>query len=312
MSKLDELRRAAGSNVSESMGKGVSRSHVTHGASAPPSVDRWAGVDRLAGAQRIAVDRIVRDPSQPREAFDEAELAELAESIRDRGVLQPIRVRWDEAMGSYVVIAGERRFRASRAAGLDSVPCVIHDAPMTESEILLDQLAENLVRLDLQPIEQARSFRRLMDANEWSARRLAEALHIDHDKVNRAVRLLDLPEPVRDAVASGGLAPSTAFELTKLEDAAAQAEVAERVVAERLSRAETIEAVKRAAPTRKAGAAKGRGGSKSSKPIVKSFRRPDGKVTVELRKGIGPEAIEAMLASILQELRDQQCGQEAA
>lgn len=310
MSKLDELRRAAGSNVSESMGKGVSRSTVTHGASALSGADRWSGVDRLAGAQRIAVDRIVRDFSQPREAFDEAELAELTESIRDRGVLQPIRVRWDEGMGSYVVIAGERRFRASRAAGLDSVPCVIHDAPMTESEILLDQLAENLVRLDLQPIEQARSFRRLMDANEWSARRLAEALHIDHDKVNRAVRLLELPAPVREAVASGGLAPSTAFELTKLDDAIVQAEVAARVVSEGLSRAETIEAVKRAAPARKAGASKGRGAARPSKPITRTFRVPEGKVTVELRKGVDADAIAALLIALGEGLKVQ--GQEAA
>src|SRR5438067_1532706 len=105
MGKLDELRRDAGANVAESMGKGVARAGATHDAS-PPAADRWAGVERLTGAQRIEVGRIVRDPSQPRESFDDAELAELTESIRARGVLQPIRVRWSEEQGMYVVIAG--------------------------------------------------------------------------------------------------------------------------------------------------------------------------------------------------------------
>ena len=209
MSKLDELRRAAGTNVAESMSKDLVRPAATHCASAPAPAgpDRWAGLERLAGAQRIPIGRIERDPGQPREVFDEAELAELAESIRTRGVLQPIRVRWDEGRSMYVVIAGERRLRAAGIAGQADVPCVIHDVPLSEAEILLDQLAENIIRLDLQPIEQARAFRRLMDANGWSARRLAEELHIDHDKVNRAVRLLELPGPVQAAVAGGGPVP---------------------------------------------------------------------------------------------------------
>ena len=164
MSKLDELRRATGGNVAESMGKGVPRAAPTHGASAAVGTDRWTGVERLAGAQRIPVDRIARDPAQPREVFAEVELAELTESIRARGILQPIRVRWDEGMRTYVIIAGERRFRAAQAAGLRDVPTVVQDGPMSDSDILLDQLAENLIRLDLEPIEQARAFKRLMDA----------------------------------------------------------------------------------------------------------------------------------------------------
>src|SRR5512135_1203983 len=92
MSKLDELRRAAGTNVAESMSKDLVRPVATHGASvlAPAGPDRWAGLERLGGAQRIPVSRIERDPGQPREVFEEAELAELAESIRARGMLQPI------------------------------------------------------------------------------------------------------------------------------------------------------------------------------------------------------------------------------
>lgn len=295
MSKLDELRRATGGNVAESMGKGVARTVPAHDASTLAGGDRWAGVERLAGAQRIPVDRIARDPAQPREIFAEAELSELTDSIKARGVLQPIRVRWDEGQGMYVVIAGERRFRAARAAGLPAVPCVVQDAPMSDSEILLDQLAENIVRLDLEPIEQARAFKRLMDANEWSARRLAEALHIDHDKINRAVRLLELPAAIQEAVAGGDLAPTTAFELTKLADPGAQTAVAARAMAEGLNRTEVVEAVRREAG-RPVGQGTGRGAKARPRKTSTSFRTAAGfKVTVEHRRGLDDEAVHAAL-----------------
>jgi ParB family chromosome partitioning protein len=313
MSKLDELRRAAGMNVAESMSKDLVRPAATHGASAPAPAgpDRWAGLERLGGAQRIPISRIERDPGQPREVFEEAELAELAESIRARGMLQPIRVRWDEGRGMYVVIAGERRLRAAGIAGQADVPCVVHDAPLSEAEILLDQLAENIVRLDLQPIEQARAFRRLMDANGWSARRLAEELHIDHDKVNRAVRLLELPGPVQAAVAGGALPPTTAYELSKLPNPAAQAELATRAVAEGLSRDDVAAAVRRPAGS-KAGL-KGRGGAKARKATSRTLRTSAGcKVTVENRRGVDDEMIVAALEEILSRIRGELEGRREA
>lgn len=302
MSKLDELRKATGSNVAESMGKGVARSAVPHGASpAASGPDRWAGVERLTGAQRIAVDRIERDPTQPREEFKAAELAELTESIRARGVLQPIRVRWDEGRGMYVVIAGERRLRAAKVAGLADVPCVVQDTPLSEADRLLDQLAENMIRLDLEPIEQANAFKRLMDSQGWSARRLAEALHIDHDKVNRAVRLLDLAPTVQESVAAGAIAPTTAFELSKLEDPTEQEAIAARVVSEGLSRTEAAEAVRRAE-----GRPKGRGAkpkSKARKVTSRTIRTAAGRVTVENARGLDDALVAAALEQALASLR---------
>ena len=272
----------------------------------PAGSDRWAGVERLAGAQRIPVDRIERDPDQPRETFDAAELAELTASIRARGVLQPIRVRWDENRGVYLVIAGERRLRAARAAGLADVPCVVQEAPLSAAEVLLDQLAENLIRLDLEPIEQARAFQRLMDSQGWSARRLAEELHIDHDKVNRAVRLLELPAAVQEAVADGQLAPSTAFELSKLEDDAEREAVARRVVAEGLSRGDVAATVRQATGGRPRDRSKGRGGtgSKPGKVTSRTLRTPAGpRVTVELSRGLTPERIVQALEQALEQAR---------
>lgn len=307
MGKLDNLRKATGANVAESMGKGVLRPAVTHGASTAPSApDRWTGVERLSGAQRIPLDRIERDPAQPRETFSETELAELTESVRARGILQPIRVRWSEEQGTYIVIAGERRLRAARAAGLPDAPCVIHEAPLSDSEVLLDQLAENMIRLDLEPIEQAKAFKRLMDSQGWSARRLADELHIDHDKINRAVRLLDLPEPVQESVAEGRLAPSTAFELSKLDDAEAQSRVAARAVSEKLSRSDVVEAVRQVSDrprTSDKGRGVSKGKSRSRKPTSRTFRTPSARVTVENHRGLDSSAILSALETAADQLR---------
>jgi ParB family transcriptional regulator, chromosome partitioning protein len=309
MSKLDELRRAAGANVAESMSKGLVRPGATHGASAPAATgpDRWAGLERLPGAQLIPIDRIVRDPAQPREDFESPEavaaLAELTESVRARGVQSPIAVRWDEGQGVYVVIAGERRLRASRAAGRPSVPCVVRDGPLTAAELLLDQLAENLIRLDLQPIEQARAFKRAMDGNGWSARRLAEELHIDHDKVSRALSLIRLPEDVQEKVADGTIPPSTAAVIARVPDAATQRELAQEVVNEGLSRDQAVERVRevaeRPAAAQPKAARKGRGASKAKPSKPRTFARlRAGKVIVEPREP-GPEGIRAALAEAM-------------
>ena len=248
MSKLDELRRAAGTNVAESMSKDLVRPAATHCASAPAPAgpDRWAGLERLAGAQRIPIGRI-----------------SATRGSRVRSSTRPSWPSWPSPSGrggcfSRSGCAGTRAGACTSSspasggagggdAGQPDVPCVIHDVPLSEAEILLDQLAENIIRLDLQPIEQARAFRRLMDANGWSARRLAEEPHIDHDKVNRAVRLLELPGPVQAAVAGGALSPTTAYELSKLPNPAAQAELATRAVAEGLSRDDVAAAVRRPA-----------------------------------------------------------------
>ena len=128
----------------------------------------------------------------------------------------------------------------------------------------MDQLAENLFRLDLQPIEQARAFKRLMDAHGWSARRLAEELHIDHDKVSRAVRLLELPEDIQEQVEAGAVPRRPAAVLAGVEDDATRRELAGRVAAGELTRDE----VGRAGPRGTAGraAARRRAGGRRPSP----------------------------------------------
>jgi ParB family chromosome partitioning protein len=247
MGKLDELRRGAGGNATESMGGRDRREAPPAGAPAGRSTverNRYQGLERLRGANEIPVERLTRDPSQPREIFDEAALQELVESIESLGVLQPIRVRYDEELAMYVVIAGERRLRAAKMAGLKSVPCVIQEGELTESQRLIEQLAENIIRADLQPVEQAKAFRRLMDLNGWSARQLAREMHIADANIVRALALLELPEGVQTQVEAGRLAPSVAYEVSRLESPEEQASLAERVVVEKLTRNQVADVVK--------------------------------------------------------------------
>ncbi|WZP01107.1 ParB/RepB/Spo0J family partition protein (plasmid) [Isosphaeraceae bacterium EP7] len=315
MAKANDLLSRFGGNLAESMGAGRSSSPAVQGGAAsgynaPASPSRHDGVTRLKAGAEIAIGRIAADPNQPRTEFDPGAIEQLAESLKEHGQLQPISVRWSEAMGRYLIVAGERRWRASQLAGCESMACVILDGEHTDSQVLEMQLIENALREDLQPIEQARAFRALMEMNGWSTIRLAKALSLNDSTIVRALALLELPCTVQDQVASGALAPSVAYEVSKLDDPAAQAEVAARVVSEGLSRAETIEAVKRASPSKKAGSSKGRGASKPSKLVVKAFRVAEGKVTIELRKGLDSSGIEAALLGALEAVRGQK--QEAA
>lgn len=246
MSKGNMLRKNAGGNMAESVGVGLQLGMPPGMApeAAPGKPAHLEGLTRVKNLVEIAVSQIVRDTSQPREHFSESEMDDLIESITARGVLQPIRVRWDDSLAKYVIVAGERRFRAARQAGLKAIPCVIHEGEMTESTILQDQLVENLLRQDLQPIETAKAYKRLMDVEGWSARQLARELHIPDPYVVRALALLELPEMIQKQVADKTIAPSVAYEVSKLEKAEEQVKLANRIVNEGLTREQTIAARK--------------------------------------------------------------------
>jgi ParB family chromosome partitioning protein len=259
MSKRDELRKNVGGNMAESVGVGVTLG-VPAGMTpeaAPGRPGHLEGVSRVKHLVEIAITQIIRDECQPREHFSETELDELTASITARGLLQPIRVRWHMELNKYVIVAGERRWRACRMAGLKAVPCIIHEGAMTESAILQDQIVENMLRQDLRPIEQAKAYRKLMELEGWSARHLARELHIPDASVARAMALLDLPEEVQQQVEAGQIAPSVAYQVSQLDRPADQAELAERVIAEKLTREQVSEAVKakkagREAPAKRA------------------------------------------------------------
>jgi ParB family chromosome partitioning protein len=311
MSKLDELMKSSRAVAAESMG--APRPSPVHGAAPAPATapagqvpERLRGIVRSKNAAEIPVDRIGPDPDQPREEFDDEALDRLAESLRAKGQLQPIRVRWEEGRGHYVIICGERRWRAAQRAGIEAMSCVIVEGPLGPGELLALQLIENCVREDLRPIEQARAFRALIDRNGWSARQVARELGVDPSGVVRALALLELPSEVRDQVERGALPPATAYEVSKLEDPEAQAEVAARVVAGGLSRAEAVRAVRKAAGAPGPKGAKGQG-AKARKATARVIRTSTGSrvtvETVENRRGLDDDAVLAALLDAVAQLR---------
>lgn len=244
MGKLDRMLASGGANIAESMGVGRQAGAEAATSTAP---ERWKGVAKSRNAVEVPVDRIDRDPTQPREEFDPDAIARLAESLAARGLLQPIRVRWDESANKYLIIAGERRWRAAKLAGLATLTAIVAEGPIEPGELLAAQLVENCLREDLKPIEQARAYRRLMDLRGWSGTKLAAELSIAQGTVSRALSLLDLPETVQERVEQGDLAPSLAHEVAKLASPEAQEAVAERAVTQKLTRQAVREAVREAA-----------------------------------------------------------------
>jgi ParB family chromosome partitioning protein len=299
MSKDKDLLSRFGANLAESMGAGRASRAGEGSTAAAAASSRLDGCTRLRSGAEIDVARILPDPNQPRAEFDPAAITRLAESLKTHGQLQPISVRWSEDMGRYLIVTGERRWRAALEVGRPTISCVILDGDRTESQILEMQLIENCLREDLQPIEQARAFRTLMDRNGWSALRLSEALHLNCATVTRALALLELPAAVQEKVEAGSLAPSVAYEISKVDDPDEQAELAARVVDEGLNRSETIRAVRQ----RSAKPSKGRGALRRAK--LRVFRSALGKVTVELKKAAGDDAVAAVLREALRQAEGQ-------
>lgn len=170
---------------------------------------------------------------QPRQIFADQELDELAASIRAQGVIQPLVVSAD-GDGTYTIVAGERRFRAARRAGLSEVPVVVRQAS-SDRELLELALVENLQRADLGPLEEAEAYRALQDDFGLTQEQLAERVGKSRPAVANALRLLKLPAGVQDLLRSGQLTAGQARPLLAIESAARQEELARRAVAEGLS-----------------------------------------------------------------------------
>ncbi len=186
-----------------------------------------------AGLAELPIDALRPNPVQPRQHFDETRLAELAESIRRYGVLQPLLVSEDPG-GGYVVIAGERRWRAARAAGLQTVPAVIRERPEARDELAM-ALVENLQRRDLSPLEEARAFEHLRSEHGLSQSQIAEQIGRDRSTVANALRLLKLPDDVQALVESGELSAGHGRALLGLADDHDRCRWAERAVRDELS-----------------------------------------------------------------------------
>jgi ParB family transcriptional regulator, chromosome partitioning protein len=188
----------------------------------------------------VDIDRISPSPFQPRRAFDEIKLEELATSIRNQGIIQPLVVRPKGAR--FELIAGERRWRAAMKAGLSRVPVVVREA--SDQDALQLALIENLQREDLNPIEEAVGYRRLQDEFTWSQEEVAEKVGKSRPAVTNALRLLSLPSEVQQEVASGNLPAGQARALLGLQSEAVIITAYREVIARALSTRETEKLVR--------------------------------------------------------------------
>ena len=189
---------------------------------------------------QVDIDKISPSPFQPRRAFDEIKLQELAMSIRSQGIIQPLVVR--PKGERFELIAGERRWRAAVKAGLSTVPVVVRQA--SDRDALQLALIENLQREDLNPIEEATGYRRLQDEFTWSQEEVAEKVGKSRPAVTNALRLLSLPSEVQQEVASGNLPAGQARALLGLQSEAVIITAYREVLARALSTRETEKLVR--------------------------------------------------------------------
>lgn len=205
---------------------------------------------RPAAGLELDIDLLVPSRFQPRVRGDDARLDHLADSIRANGVLQPIIVR--KVGGTYEIVAGERRWRAAQRAGLLRVPVVVREAaPGDDGKLLEWALIENLQREDLNPIEEAQAYRRLLDEFHFTQEQIARAVGKDRSSVANTLRLLRLPESVRDEVAAGRLSMGHARALLGLADGAAVSRAAREILGRDLSVRQAEALVRRLAGTAK-------------------------------------------------------------
>jgi len=193
------------------------------------------------GVLTVGVEEIRASPGQPRRHFDEVHLGELSDSIKSRGVLLPLLVRKDGE--GYVLIAGERRWRAAQRAGLHDLPVIVRE--VTEPEAFELALIENIQREDLNAIEEAEAYQRLIEHHGLTQEELAQRVGKDRSTIANALRLLRLPDSIKEAVASGSLSMGHARALLGLTDDGDLRKAAERVVREDLSVRQVEELVQR-------------------------------------------------------------------
>jgi len=215
---------------------------------------------------QLSVDQLVPNPGQPRKNFDETELQELADSIKTYGIIQPI-IAANAGDGTYIIIAGERRTRAAKLAGLSAVPVIIRD--YTDQKKLEISLIENIQRSDLNPIEEAAAFKNLMDFSNLSQDELAMRMGKNRSTVANALRLLKLPVEIQKSIEEGKVSSGHARALLSVTDVKARDKLYRDILASEVSVRET-EKRATALNTEKSGKAKtakeADGGKASKRP----------------------------------------------
>lgn len=198
-------------------------------------------LEEESGVIEIKINEIEPNASQPRKFFDDEKLVQLAESIRQHGIIQPIIVKKNN--NSYTIIAGERRWRAAKLAGLNRVPVLIKD--FTQKQVMEIALIENLQREDLNPIEEADAYMNLMNEYDLTQEQIAETIGKSRSAIANSLRLLGLSNDVKKYIVSGDLTSGHARTLVIIQDESIQKTAADYIVENKLSVRETENYVKR-------------------------------------------------------------------
>jgi len=225
------LGRGLSALVSTAAAVPVTPSIPTATTSIPVNSNDVSTPAELRGVTFVELFRIAPNPTQPRTDFSEPEIAELSESIKALGVLQPILVR--RHGDGYQIIAGERRYRAAQRAGLLQVPVLIKD--LDDRETLEVAIVENVQRQNLNPLEEAKGYQRLMDEFSLTAQEVAERVGKDRVTVSNLVRVLKLPNEVQELLRSGKITVGHAKAILTVKEPAAQISLANKVISENLS-----------------------------------------------------------------------------
>ena len=277
----------------------VRRPAIANGAMMPKPMATGAeyeGRRGLGTAFRLRIDRITADPDQPRKTFGGEDDDRLARSMNTKGQFVPILVRWDGGVGKYVIIDGERRYRAALTAKMADMAVVVEEGADPD-EILETQLITNALRSDVKPVEQARAWDRLRQSQGLTYEQLGEKLGYEFSTISKRLDLLDLTPAIQDQVDAGVIPASTAGLLARL-DTEDQTAVARQIVDEDLNRTEAKEAVRQRAEQKS-------GPRKPRKAKVATTRRfKSGGYTIEAShpRGIDVEALTVALRAFLADL----------
>jgi len=196
------------------------------------AAEKRAGLESQGSVVQIAIDKLVANPGQPRKNFDETDLRELADSIAEHGIIQPV-IAADSGDGSYIIIAGERRTRAARLAGLTTIPAIIRK--YTDQKRLEVSLIENIQRTDLNPIEEAAAYKNLMDFSHLSQEELSVRVGKNRSTIANALRLLKLPADVQKSLETGGITSGHARALLAVNDKNAREKLFKEITGKGLS-----------------------------------------------------------------------------
>ena len=262
-----------------------------------------------AGVPEIDIEKITPNPDQPRKTFDEIALQDLANSIKEHGVIQPITIR-EVGVDSYQIISGERRFRASQLAGKTKIPAYIRKAD--DQQLLVMGLVENLQREDLDPIEIAQSYQRLIEEGNLTQEELGEKVGKNHATIANSLRLLKLPPEIQTGLINGDISEGHAKALLSLTDENLQKEIYSEIIDKGLSVRATEELVKRKKESSKQGSKKGKSSKSTEQTAIQSkiesklntkvslqvSSKGNGKITIPFKNSDELNVIVALLEKI--------------